>query len=142
MSDSREAILARLAVVLDSVTGIKCAARNRASVDRDKRPAAYLYDGDEAAEVEQKSGRSPALITMTPEIYIVAGESAEDIGTKLNTLRGAVLAAVLTDAPLAALAGPHGRVTYAGCATALSRGRTMEGEMGLNIAITYTLKPD
>jgi hypothetical protein len=48
---------------------------------------------------------------------------------------------VLTDATLLGLAGPNGFIRYAGCATALAAGRSLEGEMSLAFAIRYVLRP-
>ena len=40
------------------------------------------------------------------------------------------------------LVGTNGDIRYEGCATALARGRMMEGEMGLSFTFTYVLRPD
>jgi hypothetical protein len=43
---------------------------------------------------------------------------------------------------LAGLVGSSGEVRYEGCATALARGRSMEGEMGVSFSFTYVLRPE
>ena len=35
-----------------------------------------------------------------------------------------------------------GDIRYEGCATALARGRSMEGEMGVSFSFTYVLRPE
>ena len=59
----------------------------------------------------------------------------------MNAFRRRIVRRVLTDAGLLALAGPNGFVRYAGCATALAAGRSLEGEMSLAFAIRYILRP-
>ncbi len=78
---------------------------------------------------------------MTPELFVLAGKPAAEIGAELNAFRRRIVRRVLTDAPLLALAGPNGLIRYAGCATALAAGRSLEGEMSLAFAIRYVLRP-
>ena len=101
-------------------------------------------DADEAAEEMERAsrpGHAPQLVVMTPELFVLAGKPAAEIGTELNAWRRRILRRVLTDGPLLGLAGPNGFVRYAGCATALAAGRSMEGEMSLSFAIRYVLRP-
>jgi hypothetical protein len=77
---------------------------------------------------------------MTPEVLILLGALPESVGTALNELRAKLVKAVLTDAQLATLTGPNGRVRYVGCSTHLGHGRSMEGSMGVQFAFAYVLR--
>ena len=79
---------------------------------------------------------------MTPEIYILLGAKPEDLGTVINTLRARLVKAILMDPSLLTILGSSGDARYEGCATALARGRSMEGEMGVSFSFTYVLRPE
>ena len=66
---------------------------------------------------------------------MLAGRPAAEICAELSAFRRRIVRRVLMDAPLFSLAGPNGFVRYAGCATALAAGRSMEGEMSLSFGI-------
>ena len=53
---------------------------------------------------------------MTPEVMILLGALPERVGSALNELRAQLVKAVLSDAQLAALTGPNGRIRYAAAA--------------------------
>lgn len=143
--DRREAILERLTDVAGTVQGIVGAYRNRDEVSDDDRPAIIILDADEeasdAAFERGRPSRQRNLVTMNPEIYIILGARPAQVGTEINTLRARLVKAVLLDGDLIALAGTNGEIRYEGCATALARGRQMEGEMGVSISFTYPLDP-
>ncbi len=144
MLDLREEILARLVAIAAEVPGVVLAGRNRVALSETARPAIVVLDADEAAEDEERAGRpaaSPQLVVMTPELFVLAGRPAAEIGAELNAFRRRIIRRVLTDAPLLGLAGSNGFVRYAGCATALAAGRSLEGEMSLSFAIRYVLRP-
>lgn len=146
--DKREMILARLLVVLTGVAGITTVRRNKREFSEELCPAIGLYDGDEEAE-EADGGRgrpaaSPNRVTMTPEILIKLGSVPEDVGTALNAFRVLVIKAILNDAELASIVGSdtgNGEIRYRGCATSLSTGRQIEGEMGMFFSLQYNLIP-
>lgn len=145
MSDKREQILARLLVVAKGVDGVAAAFRNKDEISDKQRPAVVILDADEAADDADPMGRpvrAPRRIAMTPEIYILLGAKPEDLGTQINTLRAKLVKAILTDTELQTIVGSNGDIRYEGCATALARGRTMEGEMGVSFAFSYVLRPD
>jgi hypothetical protein len=144
MADLRETILARLVAIAAEVPGVATAGRNRIGLSETARPAIIVLDADEAAEEEERTGRpghAPQLVVMTPELFVLAGRPAAEIGAELNAIRSRIVRRVLTDGPLLDLAGPNGLIRYAGCATALAAGRSMEGEMSLAFAIRYVLRP-
>jgi len=136
--DRREEILARLAVVAAGISGVVTAVRNSVGLSDDKRPAIDILDADEvSAPALSSQGKGPQLVTMTPEIYIMVAETPENLGPAINAIRASVIKAILEDTDLQNLTGDNGSIRYEGCATGLSRGRSMEGEMGASIAFTY-----
>jgi len=136
MSDNRETILKRIAVICAT-----CATTKRMAVDlhQSERPAIVLNDGDESIEL-QKGGTAPCIVTMRPQLILLATDG-DNPGTAINKLRAAVLKAVLTDTTLATLAGVHGAIKYLGCETGVARGETMEADMALNFEVNYRLNP-
>jgi hypothetical protein len=146
MADKREDILARLVEVAADVSGVVFAGRNVGNIDDEDRPAIVIMDADEAADesdpVNVPRGTSvKRRVGLTPEIYILLGDKPENIGTELNAFRAKLIKAVLTDATLQGIVGTNGAIRYEGCATALSRGRSMEGEMGVSFTFSYILNP-
>ena len=145
MTDRRELILTRLLEIAKGIDGIAAAFRNRDEISEKQRPAIVILDADEAADDADpaaRPSRSPRRVAMTPEIYILLGSRPEDLGSVINRLRARLVSAVLTDAPLVSIVGSNGDIRYEGCATALARGRSMEGEMGISFSFTYVLRPE
>lgn len=149
MTDRRELILVRLAAILETVPTIVVVVRNRGELPADQRPAIALLDADETARpgVPQSRGRLtavPCLVDMVPEIYVVMDPREppnEAIGKDMNTLRVAIVKAIMFDAELAAILGGNGDIRFIGCQTDMASGRTMEGQMHIRMAFTYVLKP-
>jgi hypothetical protein len=148
MKDRRELILQRLLALAEGVEGVVLAARNRLDLSDHQRPAIVILDSDEVVDAggsgQGRPAKASAIVSMTPEILILLQDDydrtgAAGVGAALNTMRVRVLRAVLADPALQALTGPNGAIRYEGCATGLSRGRNMEGEMGLSIAFEYPL---
>ena len=145
MTDRREMILTRLLEIAVGVDGIVAAFRNKDEISEKQRPAIVILDADEAADDADPSSRpsrAPRRVAMTPEIYILLGAKAEDLGTAINTLRARLVKAILIDSSLLTILGSSGYARYEGCATALARGRSMEGEMGVSFSFTYVLRPE
>ena len=145
MTDRREMILTRLLEIAVGVEGIVAAFRNRDEISEKQRPAIVILDADEAADdadPNSRPSRAPRRVAMTPEIYILLGAKPEDLGTAINTRRARFVKAVLGDAQLSLIVGSNGDIRYEGCATALARGRSMEGEMGVSFSFTYVLRPE
>jgi len=144
-TDRREAILARLEVILAGVDGIKHAFRNVPDVPETKRPAAIVLDADEVAD-ETGEGRNrfanlaPITAIMTPEIYFKFGGSAENVGPTLNALRIKAIKAILTDETLIALVKDND-IRYLGFATGFASGRSIEGEAGISFQFRYMVFP-
>ena len=145
MTDRREMILTRLLEIAVGVEGIVAAFRNRDEISEKQRPAIVILDADEAADDADpttRPSRSPRRVAMTPEIYILLGAKPEELGSVINALRARFVKAVLGDAQLSLIVGSNGDLRYEGCATALARGRSMEGEMGVSFSFTYVLRPE
>jgi hypothetical protein len=144
--DKREAILQRLIEVAAGIPGVVTAVRNHDEISEHARPAVAVFDADETSDERSEQqghpGRAPNIVEMTPEVMILLGALPERIGTALNEIRARLVKAVLTDAQLIALAGPNGRVRYAGCSTHLGHGRSMEGAMGVHFTFAYVLRPE
>lgn len=142
--DRREAILARLTVVLAGIEGVTSFGRNRDDVSERQRPALRLLDADEAADEaafeRKRPAHAPNIVALTPEIYAVVAGEADEVGPAMSALRASVIKAVLTDHELLGLC-VDGDIRYEGCATGFARGRTMNGEMLLQFTFNYLLDP-
>jgi hypothetical protein len=143
MFDRREEILERLVVIAQTIEDVPHVFRNRLDLSERQRPAIVILDSDEIVDTAGSGPGRPArlssIVTMTPEILLLLQESASGVGPQLNMLRAQFLRAVLNDATLKTLTGPNGFIRYEGCATGLSRGRNMEGEMGISMTFQYPL---
>ena len=145
MTDRREMILTRLLEIAVGVEGIVAAFRNRDEISEKQRPAIVILDADEAADdadPNSRPSRAPRRVAMTPEIYILLGAKPEELGSVINALRARFVKSVLGDSQLGSIVGTNGDIRYEGCATALARGRSMEGEMGVSFSFTYVLRPE
>lgn len=144
MTDRREAIMARLEDIAAGVATIRNVYRNVKQVPDDKLPACVIMEGDEAADDNDPVNRpttSPRRVHMTPQVVIVSGAPVTEIGTDINTIRAAMIKAVLTDATLLALTLDDQGVRYLGLESDLAMGRSMFGQMALNFSISYVLNP-
>ncbi len=145
MIDRREMILSRLLEIAGSTQGIVAALRNKDEISEKQRPAIVILDADEAADDADpgsRPARSPRRVAMTPEIYILLGAKPEELGSVIYALRARFVKSVLGDSQLGSIVGTNGDIRYEGCATALARGRSMEGEMGVSFSFTYVLRPE
>lgn len=145
MADPRELILDRLVEIGAGIEGIVTAKRNIKRPPDELLDAIVVLDADETADQGDPSGRqshSYRRVGMTPEIYILAKGKPEEVGTRVNLLRARFVKAVLTDSELIALLGSNGEMRYEGCATALSWGREMIGDMGVSFTFHYVLRPE
>jgi hypothetical protein len=149
MADRREQILVRLLAIGAALDGIVTATRNTLLTDEDARPAFQVIDADETVDDNDNPAPArqpppgaarPVRVGMTPELYISIGAPPETVGTELNAFRAALIKAVMLDAELRSIVGENGHVRYEGMATGLSRGRTMEGEIGVSFTFVYPLR--
>ena len=148
-TDRRELVLVRLLAILATVPPIQVVVRNRGELPVDKRPAIILLDADETARlnVPQSRGRliaAPCLVDMTPEIYVVMDlrePPNELIGKDMNAMRVKIVHAIYTDEDLKKILSSNGDIRYAGTATDMASGRSMEGQMHIRLTFTYPLIP-
>lgn len=141
--DRREAILARIEVVLQGISGIKTVARNVVEFDETQLPAVSVLEGDEEVIDDSNLNRPtlrPQIITMTPQVYVRADGAT--VGTTINGLRAAIIQAILSDATLDGLLKSKRKSRYAGQQSTLHAARTMVGATALVFAITYVMSPD
>lgn len=143
-TDRREQILARLVVIVKTVSGIENVYRNQGDISDSVRPASRIFDGgetisDRLLQPQHQPSRAGGIITMQPVITIELGGKPEEVGTALNALRLKLIKTVLTDAQLVAIAGNNGRINYTGCETNLVPLGTGGIDMLLNFAIAYPL---
>ena len=149
MSDARELILARMrevaeVVLIDSFEA-DYAPRNMLEISETRLPAVTILEGDEESAPSQigkdRPATAPVKMSMTPEVCIVASESPDDLGTKLNAIRKALIDAFATDSDLISILGTNGSIAYRGMISDLGLGRAMLGRMALRFAITYFVLP-
>jgi hypothetical protein len=158
MTDKREAILERIAAITTETktgAGLVACVRNRGLIATDKRPAAVLLDGDEKpaifrpnAATDSRSTFRPALMRMSPELYILMDEplplndaARVDLGSALNAKRIALSNAITSDAALKTLLGSNGGIVYNGCVTDLKSGSALTGQMRLDFIYIYFFDP-
>lgn len=146
--DRRESILARLAVILAGIDGIRSSWRNRGELQSDKRPASVLLDGletaDEGAFTRGRQVASKNIVVLRPEIYVLLQDARLDsatVGTELNNWRRKVILAIQGDAALIALLGSNGHINYLGTETDMASGRPMQGEIRVDFAFGYVFDP-
>lgn len=140
--DRREQILARLVEIMKTVPGIDNVYRNQGDISDSARPASRVFDGGESLSdrmLAPQLSRAGGVMTMHPVVTLELGGKPEEIGSALNAARLKAIKAVLTDAPLAAVAGANGRVNYTGCETSLVPDGKGGIDMLLNFAIAYPL---
>lgn len=145
MTDRREEILARMLVVLDALeTATGGAFRNRTEIADGMRPCVVLVDGDEEAEDRDsnRGGIAPRRVHMTPEVILLAGANADEIGTTLNAIRAEAIYALANDTELTAWTLDDNAVVYEGASTMVDNGRRVEGVLVLRFSLTYVLRPN
>jgi hypothetical protein len=142
--DRREEILARLTVIIGEVPGVFKGARNQQQVSGKAQPTIFLHDASEEPREEPNVVRASRngykdLVLMSPQIFILMGTPAADIGTAVNAFRIPLVAAVLGDSALWDIVGPNGEIRYAGCGLETAWGESREGRLDVNFHITYVL---
>jgi len=144
----REEILARVFAILSALDSFNTFKRNRGLLDNDALPAIILLDGNETTRTggdrRGRSKMSSVIVTMRPQIFVLLKNNKPgnaDVGTVLNTHRGAIIRAIANDAQLQALVGPNGDLAYESAETDLNTGMPMEGQMQIGISITCPLDP-
>jgi hypothetical protein len=148
MIDTRENILARLAVIIGTVPNIKFTDRNNSEVDERQLPALVVFDGDEesnsAADISTHLPSTPSIIRMHPiiEIATMSATASSD----LSVLRRELIRLVLYDAELnnnivRTGRNGNGAIRYMGCQTDPTWMRNLDGQMRIQFMFAYSLNP-
>jgi hypothetical protein len=149
VTDTREAILARLLEVVAGIPNMRSAQRNNGDIPEDQLPAVIVFDGDEeskdADDLTARPANRPTIVHMTPEIIIA--QQSDEAGSDLSTLRRELIRRVLTDTELneqIVKTGRHGNgaIRYLGCQTDLGWARSLHGALRAQFLFKYALKPD
>ena len=147
--DAREMILDRLfAVLLDLGVGVGATVKqNERRGDDDQLPLIIMLDGDEDIEESGlfigRPANAPLRMLMIPIVFLSVSGEPEQIRPRREALRRRIIKAVTEDAELIRLTGedPLGSIRYLGLATGLQEGAEIFGDMGLNFAFGYVLRP-
>lgn len=150
MIDTRELILARLAVVCAAVEGVAAVERNRLDASGLARPAVIIHDGDEnvldrggSEASPSKGNRFSAVQTMllAPDLEIHFWAEAVQGGPVVALYRNRIVWAVLNDTTLRELVGANGNIAYR--SFAMNRpppeGRERRADLVLQFAYTFRL---
>jgi hypothetical protein len=144
--DRREAILARLRVLIGTIPGVVKAVRNGDELSGRARPAVFMHDAVEA-RVDTGEGGPPdsgaQLMRLSPQVALLMGEPTEAIGPAISEFRRRLVVAVLGDAELRSLTGIPARKTairFDSCAVTTEAGETREGRADLVFEIDYDFK--
>jgi len=143
--DLREPILARIAALLQGISGFEFAGRNLVEVDERRMPSCILYDGDETAwDVPQAVGLRPGVIEMAPIIEINLQEPPDTVGTSVNVLLTQLKQVLLSDAMIDGLCNgvTNGGIRYVACTTSLSPSRAEAVKMQVHFAIAVPFTPN
>jgi hypothetical protein len=150
MTSRREAILARLAVVVGGISGIETSGRNLDRVADTKLPAAILFDGDEDTfENLNATGGAPNVAVMMPVVVVSLGDVPENIGTVTNEWLAKVQKAVLFDSEIEMMCSgtASGRrrdrrgARYLSHTNSLHEGRSAELSLNVHFTISYPFIP-
>jgi hypothetical protein len=168
VNDKAEKIKLRLKALLDTLVGtadgqFRTSWRNRAAVDPyssddpndtdrvAQLPCVILLDGKEVPKLRTTghnvNGRAPATtMTLLPQVFIILmpreNGTNEGVGEELSAFRIKILDKLFNDQSLIALMGDNGELEYQGYDTDLQTGSAIEGQMRLDVALSYTFNPD
>jgi hypothetical protein len=147
MTDVREAIIARMMVLLAAIPGVDEVTRNVIVADDDtsrtKRIA--LLEGDEMAAEEDPVARpanAPRTIHMHPQMLLSNFAKSVDVGTGLAAVRAAIIKSFASDSQLIALTLNNRGGRYLGMDSDLVFAGAMLGQTSLKFQFTYVLRPD
>lgn len=143
--DVREAILARMLVVMKAIPGETDALRNATISDDGSPRKLVLLDGDEQCDSLGDLNRPPLaqrITRMYPIIVVASMAKAKDVGSDLSSRRGKVIKAIEGDADLIALTAKGQGGRYIGIdPNLLAMGLLPLGDSPLKFEFTYLLRP-
>lgn len=156
MTDTREAILTQLEILLGDVSGIKNVFRDRIELQREELPALVLLDGRELPMSQipylKRVKMPPALFKIETQIWLALVPRDDitnatldgvpaPIGPELSAYRMKILDAVINDPTLVAILTTTGQMEYRGHETDMAVGSTAVGNMMMRFDFTYVLVP-
>jgi hypothetical protein len=143
--DRREEILARLEAIIAVVPGAIKTARNVEDVSGGAayRPAIILHDAtEEPLEMPNRPrGATKNLVILKPQIFILWGDKARLVATKVNEVRRSLINLVWTDSILREIIGSSrdADIKYGGCGLDTYTGESREAKMLVNFDFIYLL---
>lgn len=152
---TKEEVLSLVWAALQSVPNITTFARNRGLMSSEMRPALVMMDGDLSGGLPApRSGRGgllPAARTtkiLRPQIFVLPrtilptnDADGATIADVVSPYEAEITRRVLGSAPLVALLGPNGGVSYSGHETDLKSGAAMSGQIRFDFQITFVFDP-
>ena len=148
MADLYAQVMTRLLAVLKTVEGIATVLDNQLPLSDSAMPALSLIDGEaESWEDDFRPGRpatAPQHMTARPIVVLTIGGEPGELRRLRKRFYGRVVKAVMGDAELVALTGtdPKGALRHLGSATGQRQGRQITGDMQIDFAFDYVLRPD
>lgn len=144
MADRREEILTTLAEVLKDLPGFTF-KRNDMNIDESELPIIIMLDGDEDNESDAygrgRPSHAPQIMRMYPQVYFALQDQPEIVGPTVNTTRGTIIHAVVSDVELQDLCFNR-EVRYEGMESDLNLGSSVAGQAGMQFSMAYVLNPD
>ncbi len=107
------------------------------------RPAIIMHDAaEEAFEMSGRpKGARKELVSLKPQIFILWGDRANLVATRVNEIRRTLIKLIWTDETLAGLCGnsKDADIRYSGCGLDTFSGETREAKMQINFDFIYLL---
>lgn len=146
MADTREAILARLATVCGSITGVVAVARNALDVPGLARPAIILHDGAET-NADGDTGRTRyrfaevQRMALNPVVELrLRADTGAEAGSLMSLFRGRIINAVAGDATLQSLVTTNGQIAFQTFSIPDPAPETKEPRASFEFVFTYPLR--
>jgi hypothetical protein len=143
--DVREAILARMLVLLNAIPGEGDVARNQIVNDDGSPLRLVLIDGEEVllddGGLSNKPKLSPRPMKMYPLVVVGSIAKPKEIGTDLSVRRGKIIKAIETDSELAALTVKNTGGRYTGIDNTFAAAFLTLAQAPMRFEFTYLLRP-
>lgn len=137
--DRREAILAELLAIANSIPGVLAAGRNITDFSNLARPSIVINDGSEEI-FSQPDGVSETLIAcmeMTPGIEIRVGGAPAQIGPIANKIMARYRYRVVTSSAIKDIIGTNGKIFIQGASLVGPTPESKEVRLDTGFAIRY-----
>lgn len=137
--DRREAVLAALLAIANTIQGVVAAGRNITDFKSLSRPAIFINDGAEDI-VSQPEGVSESSILemeMTPEFQIRIGGNPAQIGTMANRILARFRYRVVTSSVIRDIIGTNGKIFIQGASLVGPTPESQEVRLDSGFLIRY-----